>query len=253
MLIVLLVVSFYAPLAHLMAVVIQFLLKINGDVLKGIESLPYNSIGTYVSKLEMIILYLIVFTLLGLITYKRKWHLMLLLFLVLIFQSNVTYTKIRISDQKILTIHSIKNHDVVSCIEGSKMYLIADSGFIEDKKSFKFSIEPYCLEKGIKQIIWCNWNNNYEFEHLKVISEGGFQFFDTKMTIVKNKISEPIFSDFCLLSSIKKQANNFHLINCKYMLYSKLKDNYNGYYLFKNKNLEARFTNEYLIYPLELK
>jgi competence protein ComEC len=253
MLIVLLVVSFYAPLAQLMAVVIQFLLKINGEVLKGIESLPYNSIGTYVSKLEMIILYLIVFTLLGLITYKRKWQLMLLLFLVLIFQSNAMYTKIKISKQKILTIHSIKNHDVVSCIEGSKMYLIADSGFIVDKKSFKFSIEPYCLEKGIKQIIWCNWNNNYEFEHLKVISEGGFQFFDTKMTIVKNKISKTIYTDFCLVKSIQKLDKNFHLINCKYMLYSKLKENYNSYYLFKNKDLEGRFINEYLIYPLELK
>ena len=253
MLIVLLVVSFYGPLAHLMAVVIQFLLKINGDVLKGIESLPYNSIATCVSKLEMIILYLIVFTLLGLITYKRNWQLKLLLFLVLIFQSNVMYTKIRITDQKILTIHSIKNHDVVSCIEGSKMYLIADSAFIEDKKSFKFSIEPYCVEKGIKQIIWCNWNNNYEFEHLKVISEGGFQFFDTKMTIVKNKISKTIYSDFCLVKSIQKLDKNFHLINCKYMLYSKLKENYNSYYLFKNKDLEGRFINEYLIYPLELK
>jgi competence protein ComEC len=251
MLIVLLVVSFYPPLAQLMAVVIQFVLKINGEVLRTIENMPYNSIsGIYISKLEMITLYVMVFISLAFITYRSKWQMFLLLLLVVFFQTNALYTKLRISEQKILTIHSVKNHDVVSCIEGSKMYLIADSGFIEDKKSFKFSIEPYCLEKGIKQIIWCNWNNNYEFEHLKVVSKGGFQFFDTKMTIIKNKITKTIYSDFCLVKSIQKLDKNFHFINCKYMLYSKLKDNYNNYYLFKNKDLEARFTNEYLIYPL---
>jgi competence protein ComEC len=251
MLIVLLVVSFYPPLAQLMAVVIQFVLKINGEVLRTIENMPYNSIsGIYISKLEMITLYVMVFISLAFITYRSKWQMFLLLLLVVFFQTNALSTKLRISEQKILTIHSVKNHDVVSCIEGSKMYLIADSGFIEDKKSFKFSIEPYCLEKGIKQIIWCNWNNNYEFEHLKVVSKGGFQFFDTKMTIIKNKITKTIYSDFCLVKSIQKLDKNFHFINCKYMLYSKLKDNYNNYYLFKNKDLEARFTNEYLIYPL---
>jgi competence protein ComEC len=254
MLIVLLVVSFYAPLAQLVAVVIQFVLKINGEVLRTIENLPYNSIsGIYLSKLEMITLYAMVFISLAYVTYRRKWQMFILLLIVLFFQTNALYTKLKISEQKILTIHVIKNHDVVSCIEGSKMYLIADSGFIEDKKSFKFSIEPYCLEKGIKQIIWCNWENNYEFEHLKVISKGGFQFFDTKMTIIKNKILEPIYSDFCLLSSIKLQEKDFHLINCKYMLYSNLKESYNGYYLYRNKNLKTLFMDEYLIYPLNKK
>jgi hypothetical protein len=176
---------------------------------------------------------------------------MALLFLVLVFQANTLFRGIRISNQKIMTIHSFKNHDVVSCIEGDKMYLIADSAFLKDKKSFKFSIEPFCLEKGIKQIIRCNWNKNDEFEHLKVISMGGFQFFDTKMTIIKNKITGPIYSDFCLVKSIKEQENNFHFIKCKYMLYSKLKENYNSYYLFKNKDLGVHFTNEYLIYHLQ--
>ncbi len=251
LLIALLIVSFYSPLAEIVAIIIEFILKINRTVLTSIENLPYNSIsGIYLSKLEMITLYAMVFISLAFFTYRRKWQMFLLLFVVVFFQTNTLFTKLRISEQKILTIHVIKNHDVVSCIEGSKMYLIADSGFIEDKKSFKFSIEPYCLEKGIKQIIWCDWKNNYEFEHLKVISNGGFQFFDTKMTIIKNKITGPIYSDFCLITSIKKQAKNFHFINCKYMLYSKLKDNYNNYYLFKNKDLEARFTNEYLIYSL---
>ena len=252
LLIALLLVSFYSPLAGLVAVVIEFILKMNSKVLLFIESLPHNSLsGLYLNKFEMIIIYLIVFIVLGLITHKRKWQLMALLFLVLIFQANTLVRGIRVSNQKIMTIHSFKNHDVVSCIEGDKMYLIADSAFLKDEKSFKFSIEPFCLEKGIKQIIRCNWNKNVEFKHLKVIAMGGFQFFDTKMTIIKNKITGPIYSDFCLFNSIKEQENNFHFIKCKYMLYSKLKENYNSYYLFKNKDLGVHFTNEYLIYHLQ--
>jgi competence protein ComEC len=252
LLIALLIVSFYSPLAGLVALIIEFILKINSKVLTFIESLPYNSLsGLYLSKMEMLILYLIIFIGLGLITYKRKWQLMVLLLLVLVFQTNTLVRELIVLNQKILTIHSIKNHDVVSCIEGDKMYLIADSAFLKDEKSIKFSIEPFCLEKGINQIIRCNWSKNDEFEHLKVIAKGGFQFFDTKMTIIKNKITGPIYSDFCLVKSIKEQENNFHFIKCKYMLYSKLKENYNSYYLFKNKDLEVHFTNEYLIYHLQ--
>jgi competence protein ComEC len=252
LLIVILIVSLYAPIALLIAVIIEFILNINNKVLFFIESLPYNSIsGLYISKFEMILLYLMVFFVLGLITFKRTWQFLILLFLVLIFQTNTLVKRINISNQKVITIHSVKNHDVVSCIQGNKMYLIADSGFIKDEKSFKFSIEPFCLEKGIKQIIWCNWNQNYEFEHLKVKAMGGFQFFDTKMTIVKNKINRPIYSDFCLINSIKKQGDNLHFINCKYLLYSRLKENRNDYYLFNKKNMSALFVNSYLIYYLE--
>ena len=252
LLIALLIVSFYSPLAGIVAIIIEFVLKINSTVLTTIERLPYNLLsGFYLNKTEMLLLYFIVFIALGLLTFKRKWQLMILLFLVLLFQTNTLVRGMMVLNQKILTIHSIKNHDVVSCIEGNKMYLISDSVFLEDEKSFKFSIEPFCLEKRIKQIIRCNWNNNYEFEHLKVISKGGFQFFDTKMTIVKNKIKGPIYSEFCLINSIKEQVDNLHFIKCKYMLYSRLKENKNDYYLFNKKDLRALFENGYLIYYLE--
>lgn len=254
LLIALLIVSIYSPLAEIVAIIIEFILKINSTVLTSIEKLPYNSLtGLYLNKAEMLLLYFIIFIVLGLLTFKRKWQLMFLLFLVLIFQTNTLVSRKMVSNQKLLTIHSIKNHDVVSCIEGDKMYLIADSVFLKDEKSFKFSIEPFCLEKGIKQIIRCNWNENYEFEHLKVISKGGFQFFDTKMTIVKNKITGPIYSDFCLVNSIKEQGDNLRFINCKYMLYSRLMENKNAYYLYKKKDLGALFTNDYLIYYLDNK
>lgn len=252
LLIALLVMSFYSPLAEIVAIIIEFILKINNTVLTSIEKLPYNSLtGLYLNKAEMLLLYFIIFITLGLLTFKRKWQLMLLLFLVLIFQTNTLVSRKMVLNQKLLTIHSIKNHDVVSCIEGDKMYLIADSVFLKDEKSFKFSIEPFCLEKEIKQIIRCNWNENYEFEHLKVISKGGFQFFDTKMTIVKNKITGPIYSDFCLVNSIKEQGDNLRFVNCKYMLYSRLKENKNVYYLYNKKDLGALFTNDYLIYYLD--
>jgi competence protein ComEC len=251
LLIVLLVFSFFPPFAVFISSVIEFLLNINNSVLKFVENLPYNSIsGLYLNKTEMIFLYLIIFIALGFFAYKRKWQLMLLLFLVLLFQVNTLFRTVKASNQKILTIYSFKNHDVVSCIQGNKMYLIADSVFLEDKKSFKFSIEPLCIEKGVKQIIKCNWKKNYQFENLKVISKAGFQFFDTKMTIIKNKVNKPIFSDFCLIESIKEQSKNLHLINCKYMYYSKLNYNYNDYFLKHNHHLRDSFCNESFIYYL---
>lgn len=252
LLISLLALSYFSKIALILVWLIEYLLKINNYALQFIENLPYNLIsGIYINKFELVILFIIVFVILGFIEYQKKWQLSVLLFLILFFSSYRLVNDYEKLNQKILTVHQVVNHDVVTCIDGKVMYLISDSVFLDDKKSYKFTIEPYVIKNGIRHIEKCNWDKNYQFAHLKIVKGLGFQFFDTKMTIINRPIQKHIFTDFCLVKSVKKFHQYLPFINHKYLFYSNIKNKYNANYVQKNARVSKSYTNKYLIYHLD--
>jgi len=109
--------------------------------------------GLYLNFLEILLVYIII----GMFIYwiHKKSRLSLNLFLssicifLFIFNLRFVYKK----EQNITTVHSIKKHQVITKIIGSKSFIIADSSFCANKDAQKFHLSPMFRASYIDEVI----------------------------------------------------------------------------------------------------
>lgn len=219
-LLLLLSINYLSFLAVYIGKIITWLIEFNNWLVIKIDQLPNSYInGLYLNFEEMLLLYLFILMIASFVIHKRKWQFYFVLILMMMICFSISYSNLIHQQQIKLTIHKIKGHDVFTCIEGNKVYLISDSIFLENKASIKFYLEPFFWENGIKEIERVNLNKNYQTRNLMVLASKGFQFFDKKMTI--NKIPDIeqkkghffyLTNDYCIKKSIELENKNNNLI-----------------------------------------
>ena len=173
--------------------------------------------------------------LIAFLVYKKSAMLFCLLSCILIFSGIHTYSRHKQNHQRILVAHVIKGHDVFTCIEGRKAYIISDSAFLRDSSSWKFFIEPYLLEKGIRTIKKLNSDQNLVLTNICVRKDVGFQFYDKIMTM-QNTVQNTIQTgQIVMLKKFSKE------------LFKLREENYNSFIISNNqsKHDAYKLKNEY--------
>ncbi|MDP2175162.1 MAG: ComEC/Rec2 family competence protein [Bacteroidota bacterium] len=203
----------------------QGLIQINNYLVKWLDQLPGSHInGLHLDFWQLAFIYLSLFLFLLIFSTKLKIVFFSFLSVILILLLSFSYQNIIHQKQKILTFHDIKRHDVYTCMEGKKVYIISDSIFLSKKSAIRFHLEPYFWEHGIQEILTCDFSKNHAFANLKIKKDLGFQFFDRKMTMYNNGISESDSIDFLVVKwqpmmeilNLKNKRNILFISNLKY-------------------------------------
>jgi len=235
-LLLLLSVSYFSTISLYLGKLLIGLIEFNNWLVVKIDNLPNSYMnGLYFTFMELILLYALIFIIASYVIHRRKWQFFVVLMVVLMISTSFSYRGIKQKSQRIMTVHKIKGHDVFTCIIGKKVFLISDSGFLENKASIKFYLEPNFWQKGVKEIVKVNLNKNYISNHLMVEGGKGFQFFDKKMTINETNQNEQKIGHFLYLTkynlvkkniSLNKNKSNIIILNSNsYKINKLIKEN----------------------------
>ena len=212
-LIILLALSWITPAAVLAGKGLLYAIRFNNYLVTEIDSLPYAlSEGFYIDVVQVTLLYAAVICLITFFSSGKKWILFLMLTCVFSFSALTASACHKAARQKIFVIHSIKGHDVFSCIEGRKAYILADSGFFNDSSMFAYHISPYLLSKGVSETKKLNMEKSFVSTNIRIKKGIGFQFFDNIMTIQHSCIKNTRKRCFMLIKTIDSQ--NTGMVQC---------------------------------------
>lgn len=215
-LLVLLALSWFSFIAHFIGKLLIWLIEFNNWLVIKIDQFPYSYInGLHFSFLEMLFFYILILLLASFIIHKKKWQFYFILIISLMISFSFSYYSTIHNNQIKVTVHKIKGHDVFTCIEGKKVYLISDSIFLKNKSSIKFYLEPFFWENGVKEIQKVNSQKNYQSKNLLVVANRGIQFFDKKMTINEININDQKNEHFIYLTIDELVKKNIQFVTIK--------------------------------------
>ncbi len=226
-LIVLIPLSFIPFLATYLGKILWAIIWFNNWLVTAIDRFPYSFInGIHFNFLEMVILYVFMLSFLAFCIHKYKALITLSVLSLLVFGIYFSFTRIEQNKQRIIVFHAIKKHDVITCLQGRKAYIISDSSFLADEYAIKFYLEPYFWAYGINEIVKLNDTKKYVETNIFIKPKQGFQFFDKKMTNIFNYNYGKIENRYLLIKNDSKI--NFNEINYlqKNILYSLKISNY---------------------------
>lgn len=249
-LLLLLLVSFIPYLGTFVAYLIQKAIMFNNFLVDGIFHLPGSHIsGLHISFWQLILLFTMILLFVSFFIHKSKWILFAFLCSTLLFLLIQNFYTFKNKQQKILTFHNINHHDVFTAIEGQKVYIISDTGFLKNDASIKFFLEPYFWEHGVNTIIKCDLDKEKEFDHLK-IKESSFQFFNKNVKIADKRSKLYSNFDFVVIrnTSILNDSLEFNS-KTKYFI-SNLISPWKMRYLKGYQSQKNNFTKKY--YQLKL-
>ncbi len=244
-LIILLAVNWIPLMAVLTGKILYGLIWFSNWLVTAIDRLPYSFMnGLYLNFLQLVFIYGIILFLISFLVHKKPWLLFCFLTCTLLCTCLLSYYRYEQNHQRVLVAHQVKGHDVFTCIEGRKAYIISDKTFLSDSSAIHFFLEPYLWEKGINTIVKLDQQQNFVATNIRVFQDVGFQFYDNIMTIqntVQNTIQKGEIVllkrfDKNLFSQREKHHNSFII-----SLNLTKKDNYKlkkEYFNHFHKNLE---------------
>lgn len=122
------------------------------------EKLPYARLsGIYISFSQVLLLYAFLFSLLALFEFRRFRYVWLSLCLA-VGLAAIAWVRIgEQQDQRMLVLHHIRRHSVLSIIEGTRAHLLADSAFYQAPALFRHHLADFWGKSGVtaaEQLIW---------------------------------------------------------------------------------------------------
>lgn len=149
--IILVLLSFIPFLAGILGWLLWLFILFTNELVKWVEKIPYAYVeGIQISISQSILLYLILATLIGYLLFYHRVYLKLLLVMVLIYVSIVSYTRIEQSHQHALTVFRVNNHFAMRILSGTQSYLFADDSLMMDKDKIRFHLQQHYWNHGIK-------------------------------------------------------------------------------------------------------
>ncbi len=186
---------FIKPLAYFLEISVNAL---NKTVLFT-EKLP-GAISKYLdfTILEVVILYVLIFSILALIhTKKYAWVKLAALSTSLLIGLSVS-AFLNTKNQKIVCIHAIPKSTVISIIDGNQVLLWADSMFINDRKNFNYRLNNFYAKKGIINVQAKQLPNISTVYHWK-----GMRFLILNDHLLENNQIAPIETDYLIIRNKK--------------------------------------------------
>lgn len=175
----------WIPVAGSMAgKLLCLLIRFSDWVVEEIDALPYSyTSGLHLSMAEMCIIYLLIFLLLAFAIHQSAWMMMGTLVSMFILTSLSAINSYYQNRQHKMVIHTIKGHDVFTCIAGKRAYIISDENFIKNRLFLHYHIEPWLWENGVNQITVIDLQKDFFSPEIMVLGGVGYQFFDNSVTM----------------------------------------------------------------------
>ncbi len=150
-------------IAEGLAQLLSFTVKFLNHSIRLVETLPMaKTEGIDITILECFILYIIIGSLVLLLTKKQynmlKWNMGFVLLLCAL-QCKEKFDQ---SNQSSLNIHVIQNERAISIIEGSTCYFICSEELWNDQEKKRFHISHFWDRKGIKKITYVNLSDSFK-------------------------------------------------------------------------------------------
>lgn len=145
--------SFVPFLSVVFAFIFKCLSMIILIAVKYVAGLPFSyANGLYFGFIDVLTVYAVIaFFIVFLHTRKRRYINTCLLILVFLLAS-INWRYVGNAKRKVLTLHSIRNHDVITYLQGNTAYIVADSSFLNNISAQKFHLSPYFRVNYIKHI-----------------------------------------------------------------------------------------------------
>lgn len=140
-------------LSSLLSYILNTIIDLLNYLMLAIQKLPFNSIQNLsLNIVELIILFLILFTFTLFIKNRNAKTLIVLLSIICIFFSIRLVHKIENSHSNEMLIYSIYKHSAINLIQHSTYTLFLDSMLIKTPEKLNFPIENHLLDRGLKAI-----------------------------------------------------------------------------------------------------
>ena len=97
----------------------------------------------------MVVLNVLTVLLLALIATRQAKYVWWSLVLILGLLAYNLYEKTLEGRQRLLAIHAVPKHTVVSVIEGTRAFLLADEAFLQDRRNVSFRLNNFWAQRGI--------------------------------------------------------------------------------------------------------
>ncbi len=150
----LLLLDFIPYLGSILGVLFYYFIGLVNGVATGIQALPGSvSLGWYISKLEVFLLYVFILFFLLLWAKRRLYYLGLSLLMFLFFQLSYAYRYFESSWQKELVIFHVPRQAHFNLIWGQESYFFAQNEeLLTDENTIDFNLAPYWLNRKITEI-----------------------------------------------------------------------------------------------------
>lgn len=143
--------SFFPWLSHLIALCLQFLVRLMNGVINYIQALPGSvtqNIGF--SFFQMVVLYMMIISFY--IAFKERYKPAFFMFLVALlgFMGSIYFDKVEQSSHTACTVFSVPKTSAILFQEGKNGILLSDSISTSEHKNFTFSIKNYVIANQVK-------------------------------------------------------------------------------------------------------
>ncbi|HTH56279.1 MAG TPA: ComEC/Rec2 family competence protein [Cyclobacteriaceae bacterium] len=148
--ILLLAVSAISPLASLVGVALEWMIKALNWTVFTTEALPLSVIDNiYITEPQCWLLLGILISFVLLFQFRSsKWLYSCFVLSVLFSVSQWWYFKNEVNQTQMIA-YSINNHHAVEFIAGGKSYFVSDSALLTDQQKIRFHVEPNRLNHGV--------------------------------------------------------------------------------------------------------
>ena len=207
-------------------VVNKMLLFLNTSV-EWVESLPYSlTLGISITKVEMLIIFGIIFLLITAIATKKARIIQLTFCLVILFMGMQIEEQYYTKKQQYFIVYDIPKERAIDFMDGNQNYFLASESLCNDKNKMRFNIQHFRWERRMIEstIIPANFTANNYFRRDNYI-----QFFDKKILLLDNEfktttnISDLHFDYIIISDRVKLNLEN---ITCNQVIIDSSVPNY---------------------------
>jgi competence protein ComEC len=191
----LVVLSWLPWVSTLLGIPLKWILWLLNSSVFMTEKLPYALLsGIRFSFEETMLLYLLILSFICLFEF-RNFSFLRLSFLLVVALAGLNWTQVWIQRQQhLVVIHSIRNHSVMSLIEGNQAWLLSDSAFMENRPLFNFHLANYWCKKGVlktERVVWGSTSSRIAFQdygYFSLMVWHGKTFLYINKSLGNNKI-----------------------------------------------------------------
>ena len=140
--------------------------------------------GISITAMEMVFIYIIIFTGIIYLIQKRWAHIAIFIVLLTSFLFLQSIENIYQSKQQSIAVYSIKGHTAIGFISGKNCYLMTDSALMQDDKALHFHLQQHWWKQGITKPILLN----EEIDVDNLARKGNHVLFNRKKIMIMDSV-----------------------------------------------------------------
>ncbi len=138
---------------NLTGLILYYLITFTNKALQWIEAMPFASLqGIWFNQWQLMLLYLIVFSVLLAFLYKNKFSLFMALICSVVFSLILNFVAYRNSATQKLIFYSLRKNSAIAFFNGNKIHLVTELN--PEDKAYLFSVKPSLEHHGSRHMTW---------------------------------------------------------------------------------------------------